>query len=78
MWPPMPNPLINPTISPKPVQGIVQAGIVTYCGGPSDEDEDYYERKHKLECHESFLSKNHTMTRREEHHPWLEMLVDHL
>jgi hypothetical protein len=48
MWPPMLDPLTNPTISPKLVQGIVQVGIVTYCGEPSDEDEDYFERKHNI------------------------------
>jgi hypothetical protein len=46
MWPLMPNPLTNPTISPKPVLRIVQVRIVTNCKEPLDEDKGYSERKH--------------------------------
>jgi hypothetical protein len=42
----MPNPLVNSTISPKVVQRIIQAKIVIDCGEPSNDDKDYYERKH--------------------------------
>ncbi len=46
MWPPMSNPLANPMASPKLVSGIAQAKIVTNCEEPSNEDEDYFERKY--------------------------------
>jgi len=46
MWLPMSDPLTNPTISLKLISGILQVGIVTNCGEPLDEDEDYSERKH--------------------------------
>ncbi len=46
MWPPMFDPLANTMASPKLVSGITQAKIVTNCGEPSNEDEDYSERKH--------------------------------
>jgi hypothetical protein len=42
----MSDPLTNPTISLKLILGILQVGIVTDCGEPLDEDEDYSERKH--------------------------------
>jgi hypothetical protein len=62
MWPPMSDPLTNPMISPKPIMGIVQIGIVTNCGEPSDKNEDYSMKKQK-----SFLLENHTMTEKEDH-----------
>ncbi|CAK9268011.1 unnamed protein product [Sphagnum jensenii] len=46
MWPPMFNPLINLTTSPKPISKIAQARIVTDHKEPLDEDEDYSEKKH--------------------------------
>ncbi len=46
MWPPMSDPLINPMASLKLVLGIIQARIITDRKEPSDEDEDYFERKH--------------------------------
>jgi hypothetical protein len=33
-------------ISPKPVMKIIQVEIITNCGEPLDEDEDYSEKKH--------------------------------
>ncbi len=41
MWPPMSDPLANPTISPKQVMGIVQIGIVTNCGELLDKNKNY-------------------------------------
>jgi hypothetical protein len=46
MWPPMSNPLVNPTSSPKPISIIIQVGIVTNHIEPLDEDKDYSKRKH--------------------------------
>jgi hypothetical protein len=46
MWPPMFNPLTNPIAPPKPILKIAQARIVINHGKPSDEDDDYSERKH--------------------------------
>jgi hypothetical protein len=43
MWPPMPNPLVNPITSPKPVLEITQNEIV---GELLGEDDDFLERKH--------------------------------
>ncbi len=46
MWPPISNPLTNPTTSLKLVSKIAQVGIVTNCMEPSDEEKDYFERNH--------------------------------
>jgi hypothetical protein len=46
MWPPMSDPLANFMTSPKPVLGIIQTRIVTNHEEPSNEDEDYSEKKH--------------------------------
>jgi len=40
MWPPMSNPLINITTSPKLVLGVAQVEIVTNHREPLDEDDD--------------------------------------
>jgi hypothetical protein len=42
----MSDPLANPMASPKLVSGIAQAKIVTNHGEPSNEDEDYFEKKY--------------------------------
>lgn len=77
MWPPMFNPLINPTTSPKLVSGIAQARIITDYKEPSDEDKDYFEKNTTLRCHELFVQKIHTMNKGEDHRQ-LKMLIDHL
>jgi len=46
MWPLMSNPLTNPTTSPKSILRIVSIGIVIDCGDFSNENKDYFERKH--------------------------------
>ncbi len=46
MWPPMSNPLVNPTSSPKPISIIIQVGIVTNHKEPLDEDKDHSKRQH--------------------------------
>jgi hypothetical protein len=76
MWPPMFDPLINPTASPKLVSRIAQARIVTDHGESSDEDKDYSKENTTPRCHESFLPvpENCNTTKREDH-PRLEMLV---
>jgi hypothetical protein len=51
------NPLINPITLKKPILGIAQARIITYCEEPSDEDEDYFKRKHNLRMSQIFLIK---------------------
>ncbi len=46
MWPPMSHPLTNPIAPSKPILRIAQARIVINREEPSDEDDDYPERKH--------------------------------
>jgi hypothetical protein len=57
MWPPMSDPLINPMISPKLVPRIAQTRIVTNCGEPLDEDEDYSMRKHNYKMPQIIFTK---------------------
>jgi hypothetical protein len=40
------DPLANPMAPLKPVLGIIQAKIITYRKEPSNEDVDYFKRKH--------------------------------
>jgi hypothetical protein len=51
----MSNPLVNPTTSPKPILGIEQTRIVTNCKEPSDEEKDYFERKHNPKMQQIIL-----------------------
>jgi hypothetical protein len=46
MWPPIFNPLVNFITPLNQVLGIAQARIVTNCKDPSDENKDYFKRKH--------------------------------
>jgi hypothetical protein len=46
MWPPMFDPLINPTTSSTPILKFAQTGIITNRNNPLDEDEDYSKEKH--------------------------------
>ncbi len=57
MWPPMFNPLVNPTTSPKPISRIAQVKIVTDYEEPSNEDKDYFERKHNSRMPQIFPTK---------------------
>jgi len=46
LWPLMFDPLVNPTTPPKLILGITQVGIVIDQGEPSNEDDEYFKRKH--------------------------------
>jgi hypothetical protein len=46
VWPPMSNPLVNPTTPPQLVLGIAQTKVVTNHREPLDEDKESSERKH--------------------------------
>jgi hypothetical protein len=46
MCPPISNLLIDPTTPPKLVSRITQARIITNHREPSNEDKNYFERKH--------------------------------
>jgi hypothetical protein len=48
VWPPMFNPLVNPTTPPQPVLGIAQTGVVTNHKEPLDENKESSKRKHNL------------------------------
>lgn len=63
MWPPISNPLTNPTTSLKLVSRIAQVGIVKDCGEPSNETKDYSKRKHNPKMPRIVLS-------RKSYHDW--------
>jgi hypothetical protein len=67
MWPSMSNPLANPITPPKPILGIAQIGIVIDHGEPSNDDDEYSERKHNPRRYKSFLQKNYTMNKKANH-----------
>jgi len=46
MWPPISDPLINLIAPPKLIMGIAQVGIVTNCKEFSNENKDYFLKKH--------------------------------
>ncbi len=50
IWPPMSNPLANPTSTPKLVLGITQDEIVTNHGEPLGEDDDFSKENITLGC----------------------------
>jgi hypothetical protein len=77
MRPPMFDPLINPMASPKAILRIAQIEIVTNYEEPSNEDKDYYERKHNSKMPQIVPTEKSYHERRGRPSR-LEMLVDHL
>jgi hypothetical protein len=57
MWPPISDPLSNLIAPPKLILGIAQAGIVTDHKEPSDENKDYFTRKHNTKMPQIIIIK---------------------
>ncbi len=74
IWPPISNPLVKPTLAPKPILGITQDEIVIDHKEPLGEDDDFSKESITLGCQESFLLENHAMNEKQ-NHPKLKMLV---
>ncbi len=58
MWPPMSNPLVDPTPPPKLISKITQIRIITNHREPSNEDKDYSKRKHNPKMPQIVPTKN--------------------